>query len=51
MKAQPGAIDVPKALILWWRVSYPLRGLAYANLVLLLTLFGGSTQKFIYFDF
>ena len=35
----------------WWRVSAPLRGLAYATLVLTLVIFGGVTQKFIYFDF
>lgn len=35
----------------WWRVPFPLRGLAYASLVLAVTVFGGPTQKFIYFDF
>lgn len=35
----------------WWRVPFPLRGLSYAALVLALVIFGGSTQKFIYFDF
>ncbi|QTQ35742.1 Membrane bound O-acyl transferase [Aromatoleum petrolei] len=35
----------------WWRVPFPLRGVAYASLVLAIVLFGGPTQKFIYFDF
>ena len=35
----------------WWRVPAIMRGTGYACLVLLLTVFGGSTQKFIYFDF
>ena len=35
----------------WWRVVAPVRGFAYATLVLTLVLFGGDTQKFIYFDF
>lgn len=35
----------------WWRVPFPARGLAYASLMLALIVFGGSTQKFIYFDF
>lgn len=35
----------------WWRVPYPLRGVAYASLVILLVVFGGPTTKFIYFDF
>ncbi|HET9644027.1 MAG TPA: MBOAT family O-acyltransferase [Burkholderiaceae bacterium] len=35
----------------WWRVPYPLRGVAYAVLTLLIVAFGGATQKFIYFDF
>ena len=37
---------------LWWRnVPFPVRGLAYASVALLVIAFGGSTQKFIYFDF
>lgn len=35
----------------WWRVPYWLRGTAYASLVLVIVAFGGTTQKFIYFDF
>lgn len=35
----------------WWRVRFPLRGIAYAVLVLLLVVLGGQTMKFIYFDF
>lgn len=35
----------------WWRVPFPLRGIAYAALVLILVVFGGQTMKFIYFDF
>ncbi len=35
----------------WWAVPFPLRGIVYAGLVLSITIFGGQTQKFIYFDF
>jgi D-alanyl-lipoteichoic acid acyltransferase DltB (MBOAT superfamily) len=35
----------------WWQVAAPVRGFAYAVLVLTLVVFGGDTQKFIYFDF
>ena len=35
----------------WWSVPFPLRGLAYAGAALVLIVFGGATQKFIYFDF
>ncbi len=35
----------------WWKVPFPLRGTAYALCSLLLLIFGGTTQKFIYFDF
>ncbi|MCK9985519.1 MAG: alginate O-acetyltransferase complex protein AlgI [Azoarcus sp.] len=35
----------------WWWVPFPLRGVAYASLVLAIVVFGGPTQKFIYFDF
>lgn len=35
----------------WWRIPFPLRGVAYAALVLAVVVFGGPTQKFIYFDF
>jgi hypothetical protein len=40
-----------QGLLNWWRVPAPVRGLAYATLVLTLVVFGGDTQKFIYFDF
>jgi len=36
----------------WWKqIPYPVRGFAYANIILLFVVFGGATQKFIYFDF
>lgn len=35
----------------WARWHFTLRGTAYAGLALLLIVFGGSSQKFIYFDF
>jgi alginate O-acetyltransferase complex protein AlgI len=35
----------------WWRVPFVLRGAAYAAMVLAIVAFGGTTQKFIYFDF
>ncbi len=35
----------------WGGLHFSLRGLAYASLVMLVILFGGSSQKFIYFDF
>lgn len=35
----------------WWRVPFWIRGGAYAGLVLSIVAFGGTTQKFIYFDF
>jgi alginate O-acetyltransferase complex protein AlgI len=35
----------------WWRMPYVLRGVAYAGLTLVIVGFGGTTQKFIYFDF
>ncbi|BAL25893.1 MBOAT family protein [Azoarcus sp. KH32C] len=35
----------------WWRVPFPLRGASYAMLVVAVVIFGGPTQKFIYFDF
>jgi alginate O-acetyltransferase complex protein AlgI len=35
----------------WWKLPFPLRGTAYALCSLLLLIFGGATQKFIYFDF
>lgn len=38
-------------ILWWWRVPFCLRGASYAAGVLLLIAFGGTTQKFIYFDF
>ncbi|MHB1094105.1 MBOAT family O-acyltransferase [Thiobacillus sp.] len=35
----------------WSQLNFTLRGAAYAGLVLTLVFFGGSSQKFIYFDF
>ena len=35
----------------WWRVPFWLRGTAYASLALICIMFGGLTQRFIYFDF
>lgn len=35
----------------WWRVPFPLRGICYATLAMVVLAFGGATQKFIYFDF
>ena len=35
----------------WWKLPFPLRGAAYALCFLILLVFGGATQKFIYFDF
>ncbi len=35
----------------WGQLHFTLRGTAYAGLALLLIVFGGSSQKFIYFDF
>jgi len=40
-----------EGILWWWRVPFGLRGLAYAAGVLVLVAFGGTTQKFIYFDF
>lgn len=40
-----------KGIDWWWNIPFPVRGTAYAGIVLLLTVFGGNTQKFIYFDF
>jgi alginate O-acetyltransferase complex protein AlgI len=36
---------------LWWSRPAWLRGVGYAALVILLVVFGGSAQKFVYFDF
>jgi alginate O-acetyltransferase complex protein AlgI len=35
----------------WGELHFTLRGTAYAGLVLVVIFFGGSSQKFIYFDF
>lgn len=35
----------------WWYVPFPIRGLVYASFALAVIVFGGATQKFIYFDF
>lgn len=35
----------------WWSLHPLIRGGSYAALVVLLVIFGGSPQKFIYFDF
>jgi alginate O-acetyltransferase complex protein AlgI len=35
----------------WSQLHFTLRGTAYAGLALTLVFFGGSSQKFIYFDF
>ena len=35
----------------WWLKPFWLRGVTYAGLVLSVVVFGGTTQKFIYFDF
>lgn len=35
----------------WVDVPTPLRGILYASMILALIVFGGSTQRFIYFDF
>lgn len=45
--------SVQRAGIEWWwqRVPFVVRGGAYASLALITIIFGGATQKFIYFDF
>ncbi|MEQ1592403.1 MAG: MBOAT family O-acyltransferase [Thiobacillaceae bacterium] len=35
----------------WGRLHFSIRGVVYASLVLVVIIFGGSSQKFIYFDF
>jgi len=35
----------------WAQLHFTIRGMAYAGLVLAVIFFGGSSQKFIYFDF
>jgi D-alanyl-lipoteichoic acid acyltransferase DltB (MBOAT superfamily) len=50
---EPRIVDVFRraGVFWWWRVPFAIRGAAYASLVLLLAMFGGPPQKFIYFDF
>jgi alginate O-acetyltransferase complex protein AlgI len=50
---EPRIVDVFRraGVVWWWRVPFPIRGTAYAVFVLMLVMFGGPTQKFIYFDF
>ena len=50
---EPGMVRLieTKGIAPWWRLPFPLRGAAYAALVLILIALGGQTQKFIYFDF
>lgn len=38
-------------LMRWGQLHFTLRGTAYAGMVLAVIFFGGSSQKFIYFDF
>lgn len=40
-----------RGLQAWICLHFSLRGIAYAGLALMLIFFGGSSQKFIYFDF
>jgi D-alanyl-lipoteichoic acid acyltransferase DltB (MBOAT superfamily) len=40
-----------KVALRWWSLHPLIRGGSYAALVLTLVIFGGSPQKFIYFDF
>jgi len=35
----------------WGQMHFTIRGFAYATLLLTVIFFGGSSQKFIYFDF
>jgi alginate O-acetyltransferase complex protein AlgI len=35
----------------WWHAPWLVRGLTYFAVAVVLVFFGGSTQKFIYFDF
>jgi D-alanyl-lipoteichoic acid acyltransferase DltB (MBOAT superfamily) len=51
--AEPRIVDMFRraGVAWWWRVPFALRGTVYASFVLLLVMFGGPTQKFIYFDF
>jgi len=51
--AEPRIVDMFRraGVAWWWRVPFALRGTVYASFVLLLVMFGGPTQKFIYFRF
>jgi alginate O-acetyltransferase complex protein AlgI len=39
------------SLISWWETHWTIRGVSYAMVGIVLIFFGGSSQKFIYFDF
>lgn len=43
--------NLARAQACWWARPWAVRGLAYFSVAMLLILFGGSSQKFIYFDF
>lgn len=42
---------IERNYILWWKTPWLVRGVVYFLFAMLLILFGGSSQKFIYFDF
>jgi D-alanyl-lipoteichoic acid acyltransferase DltB (MBOAT superfamily) len=42
---------IASRLAAWARMHYSVRGVAYASLALAVIFFGGTSQKFIYFDF
>jgi D-alanyl-lipoteichoic acid acyltransferase DltB (MBOAT superfamily) len=44
-------VAASRAVEWWWNMPFPVRGACYAALVLVLVVFGGPMQKFIYFDF
>lgn len=44
-------VSETKGIGWWWRMPILLRAAAYACLTLVVVAFGGTTQKFIYFDF
>lgn len=43
--------ELRNRLASWGKLHFTLRGGAYASLLLMVIFFGGSSQKFIYFDF
>jgi len=51
--SEPAIVKLGKHLYKnwWWNVPFPIRGVVYASIVLFLLVFGGHTQKFVYFDF